>query len=117
MSLLLPPLFCPPLILFSTGAVYPPPSPFSRSFELLLSIAPSTLVIGVSPVHGLFGGAGEDGLLECWDVRQRSSIGSLDVAAAAGAGGQQLTAMRFDDSGLMLAAGTSNGLVALFDLR
>ena len=31
--------------------------------------------------------------------------------------GEGLTAVRFDDSGLQCAAGTSNGLVALFDLR
>ena len=29
----------------------------------------------------------------------------------------ELTAIRFDDSGLHCALGTSNGLVALFDLR
>jgi ribosome biogenesis protein ENP2 len=82
------------------------------------AVCTTPLPSGVSPVHGLFAGAGEDGLLECWDVRQRSSVGSLDVAATvSGAGGQQLTALRFDDSGLIVAAGTSNGLVALFDLR
>lgn len=31
--------------------------------------------------------------------------------------GEGLTALRFDDSGLHCAVGTSNGLVALFDLR
>jgi hypothetical protein len=31
--------------------------------------------------------------------------------------GEALTALRFDDSGLHVAVGTSNGLVALFDLR
>ena len=30
---------------------------------------------------------------------------------------EALTALRFDDSGLQCAVGTSNGLVALFDLR
>jgi ribosome biogenesis protein ENP2 len=65
----------------------------------------------------LFAAAGEDGMLQCWDLRQRDSLGSLDAAAAAGGGGQQLTALRFDDSGLHMAVGTSGGLVALFDLR
>jgi WD40 repeat protein len=68
-------------------------------------------------VHGLFAAAGEDGQLECFDLRARSSVGLLDAAAAAGAPGAGLTALRFDDSGMNLAAGTSNGLVALFDLR
>jgi len=31
--------------------------------------------------------------------------------------GEQLTAVRFDDTGLGCAVGTSGGLVALFDLR
>ena len=31
--------------------------------------------------------------------------------------GEQLTALRFDDSGMHVAVGTSNGLVGLFDLR
>lgn len=31
--------------------------------------------------------------------------------------GEGLTALRFDDGGLQCAVGTSNGLVALFDLR
>jgi ribosome biogenesis protein ENP2 len=56
-------------------------------------------------------------MLQCWDLRQRDSLGSLDAAAAAGGAGQQLTALRFDDSGLHMAVGTSGGLVALFDLR
>ena len=36
-------------------------------------------------MHGLFGCAGEDGVLECFDLRSRTSIGSLSAAAAAGA--------------------------------
>ncbi|KAF8054988.1 nol10 [Scenedesmus sp. PABB004] len=72
---------------------------------------------GLSPTHGLFAAAGEDGLLECFDLRQRGSVAVLDAAAAAGAPGAQLTALRFDDSGLQLAAGTSSGLVGLWDLR
>lgn len=31
--------------------------------------------------------------------------------------GEELTALRFDDSGLHVAVGTRNGLVALYDLR
>jgi hypothetical protein len=33
------------------------------------------------------------------------------------AAGAQLTALRFDEGGLQLAAGTSSGLVGLWDLR
>ena len=31
--------------------------------------------------------------------------------------GEDLTALRFDDTGLYVAVGTSNGLVGVFDLR
>ncbi|GLI68720.1 hypothetical protein VaNZ11_013206, partial [Volvox africanus] len=72
---------------------------------------------GVAPSHGLFACAGEDGHLECFDLRQREAVGLLDAAAAAGAPGRQLTALRFDESGLHVAVGTDNGLVALYDLR
>jgi ribosome biogenesis protein ENP2 len=72
---------------------------------------------GISPTHGLFATAGEDGLLECWDLRARSAVAVLDAAAAAGAAGAQLTALRFDPGGLQLAAGTSSGLVGVWDLR
>lgn len=42
---------------------------------------------GISPLHGLFATAGEDGRLECWDLRQREAVGVIDAAAAAGAPG------------------------------
>ena len=43
---------------------------------------------GISPVHGLFGCAGEGGGLECFDLRQRMAIGFLDAASACGAPGE-----------------------------
>ena len=39
-------------------------------------------VVDVSPVHGLVCCAGNDGVLECIDARQSSTVGSLDVASA-----------------------------------
>jgi hypothetical protein len=68
-------------------------------------------------VHGLFAAGGEDGTLECFDLRARAAAGRLDAAAAAGAPGEALTAVRFDGAGMQAAVGTSNGLVAIFDLR
>ncbi|GFR41480.1 hypothetical protein Agub_g2171, partial [Astrephomene gubernaculifera] len=88
-----------------------------RFMSPLPSASPAVNACGVSPSHGLFAAAGEDGQLECFDLRQRTSVGLLDAAAAAGAPGEQLTALRFDDSGLHVAVGTGNGLVALYDLR
>lgn len=83
----------------------------------LVSQSPAINATGISPAHGMIACAGEDGGLECFDVRQRSSLGWLAAAAAAGGDGQSLTALRFDDSGMNVAVGTSGGLVALFDLR
>lgn len=51
----------------------------------LPSQSPAVNACAVSPAHGLFAAAGEDGLLECFDLRQRRSAGTLDAAAAAGA--------------------------------
>ena len=79
--------------------------------------SPAVNACGISPAHGLLACAGDDGGLECFDLRQRDSLGRLGAAAAAGASGQPLTALRFDDSGMHLAVGTGGGLVALFDLR
>lgn len=49
--------------------------------------------VGLSPAHGLVGVAGEDGRLECFDPRQRTAVGTLDAAAAAGAVSTRLTAL------------------------
>lgn len=79
--------------------------------------SPAVNSLGVSPAHGLLAAAGEGGLLECFDPRSRSSAGALDVALAAGASGADLTTVRFDDTGLQVAVGTSTGRIAVFDLR
>lgn len=88
-----------------------------RFMAPLPSRSPAVNACGISPTHGLLACAGEDGLLECFDLRQRDSLGALSAAAAAGGAGQGLSALRFDDSGMHLAVGTTGGLVALFDLR
>ncbi|KAK9867626.1 hypothetical protein WJX84_003781 [Apatococcus fuscideae] len=83
----------------------------------LQSRSPAVNACGVAPAHGLVGCAGEDGWLECFDLRQRRSVGAVNAAAAMDAPGEELRALRFSDSGLHCAVGTSNGLVAVFDLR
>ncbi|KAK9867222.1 hypothetical protein WJX84_009551 [Apatococcus fuscideae] len=83
----------------------------------LQSRSPAVNACGVAPAHGLVGCAGEDGWLECFDLRQRRSVGAVNAAAAVDAPGEELRALRFSDNGLHCAVGTSNGLVAVFDLR
>lgn len=56
-----------------------------RFLSPLPAKSPGINACGISGVHGLFGCAGDDGVLECFDLRKRTSIGTLNAAAAAGA--------------------------------
>lgn len=49
--------------------------------------SPAVNALGISPVHGLVAAAGEDGQLECFDPRARTSVGCLNAAAACNAPG------------------------------
>ena len=71
---------------------------------------------GVSPTHGLFAAGTEDGTVECFDPRARAAVGRVEVCAASGAG-NGVTALRFDPSGMHIAAGDHEGIVRIFDLR
>lgn len=88
-----------------------------RFLSPLNSRSPAVNVCGIAPSHGLLACGGEDGVLECFDPRQRESVGWLAAAGAMGGPRQGLTALRFDTNGMNIAVGTSGGLVALFDLR
>eukprot|EP00983_Pelagomonas_calceolata_P012627 404224-Pelagomonas_calceolata.AAC.2 len=48
------------------------------------------MLAGLSPVHGLFACAGEDGVLECFDLRMKSAAGALDAATNCGAPGESV---------------------------
>jgi hypothetical protein len=37
-----------------------------------------------SPVHGLLACGGEDGALECFDLRQKKAVGRIDTVGSAG---------------------------------
>lgn len=88
-----------------------------RFMAALSTKSPAINACGISPCHGLLACAGEDGILECFDPRQRNSLGWLDAAGAAGGHGQGLTSLRFDDGGMHVGVGTSGGIVAIYDLR
>lgn len=81
----------------------------------LPSQSPALNVARVSPTHGLVAAGGEDGALECFDLR--SPEATTRLAEATGAGGGAATSLRFDDSGMTLALGTQAGTVLLYDLR
>lgn len=50
-----------------------------RFLRPLTSSCPSLNVAAINPVNALLAFGGEDGVVECWDYRQRKAIGSLSV--------------------------------------
>lgn len=75
-------------------------------------------VLGRSPVHGLLACGGEDGAIECFDLRQKVAVGRIPTGGSTGNEVQEVTALRFDENeGFLLAAGTSLGQILLYDLR
>ena len=69
--------------------------------------SPGINACGISPSHGLVACAGEDGVLECFDLRQRSAAGFLDAAAAMGQVGQAVHCLNLEcrDPGAALSCG------------
>jgi ribosome biogenesis protein ENP2 len=55
-----------------------------RFYAPLAARSPGINACALAPAHGLFAAAGEEGLLECFDLRQRACAGCLDVAEACG---------------------------------
>ncbi|KAI5070277.1 hypothetical protein GOP47_0014620 [Adiantum capillus-veneris] len=80
--------------------------------------SPAVNVLARSPVHGLLACGGEDGAVECFDLRQKAAVGRISIGGTMESGDQPVTALRFDDSeGFQLAVGTSLGQILLYDLR
>ena len=86
--------------------------------------------VTINPAHGLWTLATDSGTVELYDPRSRALAGVLDVAApsqenslygqwggASDGASIAVTAVKCRDDGLTMAAGTSSGLVALYDLR
>lgn len=89
---------------------------------------PGINAIRINPEHGLLAMAGENGVLECWDPRDRTRAASLDVveslkgvnnrlAATLKSKGVSLTTAEFGADGLSLALGTNTGHVLMYDIR
>ncbi|KAG5582726.1 hypothetical protein H5410_053353 [Solanum commersonii] len=89
-----------------------------RFLSSLSTRSPALNVVSRSKVHGLVACGGEDGALECFDIRARSSVGRINVVAPAGDGAQEVTAIEFEgDGGYLMAVGSSDGKVLIYDLR
>ncbi|KAL3641833.1 hypothetical protein CASFOL_012648 [Castilleja foliolosa] len=89
-----------------------------RFLSSLSTQSPTLNVVSRSKLHGLVAGGGEDGAVECFDMRTRSSVGRIDAAASAGEVDGEVTAIEFDsDGGYLMAVGSSGGKILIYDLR
>ncbi|KAH7387446.1 hypothetical protein KP509_16G023700 [Ceratopteris richardii] len=80
--------------------------------------SPAVNVLARSPLHGLLACGGEDGALECFDLRQKASVGRIVIDGVTRSENEEITSMRFDDNeGFLIAVGTRSGKVLLYDLR
>uniref|UniRef100_A0A2P2KSM1 Nucleolar protein 10 n=1 Tax=Rhizophora mucronata TaxID=61149 RepID=A0A2P2KSM1_RHIMU len=88
-----------------------------RFLSSLSTQSPALNIVCRSKLHGLVACGGEDGAVECFDMRIRSSVGRIDAVAPVG-NDQEVTALAFDDEGgFTMAVGSSAGKVLLYDLR
>ncbi|KAF3332315.1 nucleolar protein 10 [Carex littledalei] len=89
-----------------------------RFLQSLTSQSPGINVVARSAIHGLVACGGEDGAVECFDMRQKSSVGRISTLASTNDVDQEVTALKFDDNqGYLLAVGTSTGKIPIYDLR
>ncbi|KAL8459694.1 hypothetical protein ACS0TY_036152 [Phlomoides rotata] len=80
--------------------------------------SPALNVVSRSKVHGLVASGGEDGAVECFDSRTKSSVGRLDAVAPSGDVDAEVTAIEFDgDGGYLMAVGSSSGKILIYDMR
>ncbi|XP_058779910.1 uncharacterized protein LOC131653671 [Vicia villosa] len=89
-----------------------------RFLSSLNTQSPALNVVCRSKLHGLVACGGEDGAVECFDTRVRSSVGRIDAVGPSGDVDQEVTALEFDgDGGFLMAVGSSAGKVLIYDLR
>ncbi|KAF5201558.1 Nucleolar protein [Thalictrum thalictroides] len=89
-----------------------------RFLTSLSTKSPALNVVSRSKLHGLVACGGEDGAVECFDMRMKSSVGRINAVATAGDIDQEVTALEFDeDGGFLMAVGGSAGKVLIYDLR
>ncbi|GLT40536.1 hypothetical protein SLA2020_146640 [Shorea laevis] len=89
-----------------------------RFLSSLNTQSPALNVVRRSKIHGLVACGGEDGAVECFDMRMRSSIGRINAVAHAGDTDQEVTAIEFESNGgFLMGVGSSAGKVLIYDLR
>ncbi|XP_058084705.1 uncharacterized protein LOC131232471 [Magnolia sinica] len=89
-----------------------------RFLSSLSTQSPAINVVSRSMLHGLVACGGEDGTVECFDPRMKSSVGRINAVTGSGDADQEVTALQFDDyGGFLMAVGSSAGKVLIYDLR
>ncbi|KAH0865205.1 hypothetical protein HID58_082416 [Brassica napus] len=89
-----------------------------RFLSPLTTQSPALNVVSRSNLHGLVACGGEDGAVECFDMRMKSSAARINAVTHGGDAASEVTAIEFDDSeGLQVAVGSSAGKVFIYDLR
>ncbi|KAL1191539.1 hypothetical protein V5N11_002360 [Cardamine amara subsp. amara] len=89
-----------------------------RFLSPLSTQSPALNVVSRSNLHGLVACGGEDGAVEFFDMRMKSSAARINAVTHGGDAAAEVTAIEFDDSdGLQVAVGSSAGKVFIYDLR
>lgn len=89
-----------------------------RFLSSLTTQSPALNVVSRSKIHGLVACGGDDGSVECFDMRMRSSIGRINAVSPASGAYEEVTALEFDgDADFHMAVGSSAGKVLIYDLR
>ncbi|XP_037419292.1 nucleolar protein 10-like, partial [Triticum dicoccoides] len=89
-----------------------------RFLASLSSQSPAINVVTRSILHGLVACGGEDGAVECFDMRRKSSVGRINTASSSEDVDQEVTSLQFDENqGYLLAVGSSIGKVSIYDIR
>ncbi|CAN6166404.1 unnamed protein product [Urochloa humidicola] len=90
-----------------------------RFLASLSSQSPAINAVTRSKIHGLVACGGEDGAVECFDMRKKSSVGRINIPAVSPEDyDQEVTSLQFDeDQGYLMAVGSSTGKISIYDLR
>ena len=91
--------------------------------EPIVTQAEANNCIAVCPSHPLLAIGGENGKIECADLRTSERVASLNAAAGIDFHNYNseedvgITSLSFDEGGMRMFAGTSTGVVGIYDIR
>lgn len=103
-----------------------------RFLRPLNGSSPAINVCSLSPANGILAVGGNDGVLECWDPRDRAHLATMKIETrfmeapsifdtpsehSTSSPTSGITAMRFSNDGVSIACGMASGHALLYDLR